>query len=141
MPYGLACTLGWGVDDSCEPFGGSKCSWRCIEKYSDSTHPWGLVFTKRRSHQLFGLHGPAGRPSEHLRRFLQHGQRRVLVVLLRLVRVHCLGPPPVRRPQWRLPQRPQPGIRLVGSLLQGLGMCVGRFDHLTIAPDRREGAE
>jgi len=99
-----------------------------------------LEFTEHGSDKFFRLHCPAGRPSGLRRRFQRHDQPRILVVFLRLVRVLCLVPLPERQQQLHQPQLRPPGKRLLGALLQGLGLCVEGFYPLTIAPDRRERA-
>ena len=118
MPYGLACSYGCGVDDSLKPLGWVDCRWRSFEKRIDSTHAWGLVFTEYGSDEFLWLHCPAGRRPRQPRSFQRHGRQRLLVVLLRLVCVHCLGPPPRLRQQLHRPQRLQPYQRLFGSLSQ-----------------------
>ena len=151
MPYGLACSNRWGVECPGE-ISRPQCrhgmwwllaeqhSRRFIEEHNNSTYLWRLESSEYGGHEFFGLHGPAGRPSVQLRRFRRHGLHRLLVVLLRLVRVQCLVPQPEQLHQCHLPQLRQPYVRFLGSLLQGLGQCVGEFDPWTIAPDLREGA-
>jgi len=150
MSYGLACTIGWGV----EPFGeiprpecrhgmwwllAEQHSRRSLEEHSDATYTRWLEYSEYGGHEFIGFHCPAGRASRLQRRFRQRDRRRILVVLLRLVCVRCLEPRPVLQQQQHQPLQQRPYQRRLGSLLQGLGQWVGGFDHLTIAPDRKGG--
>lgn len=137
MSYGLACSIGRGMDNTCEPtWGGLKRSWRRLEEYSDATYTWWLVSSEHGSHELFGLHCPAGRPSVQQRKFHRLDRWRAFVVLLRRVWVQCLEPRPVQRLQRLLPQQQPPYHRSLGSLLEGLGWCLG---DLTIPPTAWRG--
>ena len=147
MSNGLACSYGWRVEclgeiprPECRHgmplLAKSNCRWS-HEEHIDATHPRWLAThprwldtrqrwlgnTKHGHYEFLKFHCPAGRPSHQRRRFRRHDRQRILVVLVRLVCVRCREPRPGLQPQRHLPQRLQPCQRLIGSLLQGLGMC------------------